>query len=163
ASGARCLRAERSESMIKRTLSVAVLVAALVAMPVRRAEAFAFVDYSALIQRLALFLQYMVQFRQLLHAGQDSLAAFKSAFEDVKKIKDCREQIAAEHKQADLAKRPVNQAKVGALEAEITAVQAKYHGEDLMLRNQQAIMFLVGEDQAQRFYLETLDRGWLEQ
>jgi hypothetical protein len=236
-------------------------------MPVKRAEAFAFVDYSALAQRLALFIQYMVQFRQLLRAGQDSLAAFKSAYEglknwknmgwvdtlelvnmpwfdgvdgideirnvttlsvmsadqamalwhdadgakdwrknpryqtdpwyrrrvdalfreskrakaqraallrqmqhqnrqlidDVKHVKDCKEQIAAEHKAADLAKRPVNQAKIGALEADIAATQAKYHGEDLMLRNQQAIMFLVGDDEAQRFYLETLDRGWLEQ
>ena len=253
--------------MIKKTVLTVTLVVAIVFAPVRRAEAWVFVDVSALTQRLALFVQYMVQFRQLLRAGQDSLAAFKSAYEglknwknmgwvdtlelvnmpwfdgvegideirnvttltvmsadqamalwteaegardwrknpryqrdpwyknkvdsyfrqskraraqraallrqmqrqnrqlieDVQKIKGAREQIAAEHQQADRAKRPVNQAKVAALQGEIAALEAKYHGEDLVLRNQQAIMFLVGDDEAQRFYLETLDRGWLEQ
>lgn len=253
--------------MTRKVLALAVLVGMLALAPVRKAQAWAFVDYSALAQRLALFLQYMVQFRQLLRAGQDSLAAFNSAYEglrdwksmgwvdtlelvnmpwfdgvegideirnvttltvmsadqamalwkeaegiqdwrrnpryqrdpwyrrkvdsflrqskraraqraallrqmqrqnrqlieDVKKIKSAREKIAEEHKAAEVGKRPVNQAKMGALQGEIAAIEAKYHGEDLVLRNQQAIMFLVGDDEAQQFFIETLDRGWLEQ
>ena len=30
------------------------------------------------------------------------------------------------------------------------------------MANQRAIMFMVGQDDAQRVYLETRDRGWLD-
>ena len=76
--------------------------------------------------------------------------------EDVKKIKRLRDAIEAENKH-----KPVNQAKLTSLQAEIAAVEAKYKGQELILRNQQAIVFLVGEDEAQRVYLETRDRGWM--
>jgi hypothetical protein len=75
---------------------------------------------------------------------------------DVKKIKRLRDAIEAEN-----LKKPVNQAKITSLQAEIAATEARYKGEDLMLKNQQAIIFLVGEDEAQRAYVETRDRGWI--
>jgi hypothetical protein len=75
---------------------------------------------------------------------------------DVKKIKRIRDAIEQENRRT-----PVNQGKIASLQAEIAAVEARYKGEDLMLKNQQAIIFLVGEDEAQRAYLETRDRGWI--
>ena len=80
----------------------------------------------------------------------------KAVSEDVKKIKRLRDAIEQENH-----KSPVNQGKISSLQAEIAAVEARYKGEDLMLKNQQAIIFLVGEDEAQRAYLETRDRGWI--
>jgi hypothetical protein len=80
----------------------------------------------------------------------------KSVSEDVKKIKRLRDAIEAENQN-----KPVNQGKISSLQAEIAAVEARYKGEDLMLKNQQAIMFLVGEDEAQKVYLEQRDRGWI--
>lgn len=80
----------------------------------------------------------------------------RAVSEDVKKIKRLRDAIEQENR-----KSPVNQGKIASLQAEIAAVQARYSGEDLMLKNQQAIIFLVGEDEAQRAYLETRDRGWI--
>jgi hypothetical protein len=82
----------------------------------------------------------------------------KAVSEDVKKIKRLRDAIEQENHN-----RPVNQGKIASLQAEIAAVEARYQGEDLMLKNQQAIIFLVGEDEAQRAYLETRDRGWIIQ
>jgi hypothetical protein len=256
--------------MRKRRISatVIILVGALtIAWPSRPAHAWAFVDYSALAQRAAQFIRAIAQFRQLVRAGRDSLAAFKSAYEglkdwkqmgwvdtlelvnmpwfdgvegideirnvttltvmsadqsmalwsdvkglanwktspryqkdpwykkrvdalmrqskrakaqraallrqmqrqnkqlidDVKKIKSAREAMADEHRLAGLQRRPVNTAKVSALQSEIAAIEAKYQGENLVLRNQQAIMFLVGDDEAQRFYEDTLERGWIQQ
>ncbi len=81
----------------------------------------------------------------------------QSLIEDVKHIKRLRDAIELANQQS-----PVNQAKVGSLTAELNAVEAKYKGQEIVLRNQQAIMFLVGEDEAQRVYLETRDRGWIE-
>lgn len=80
----------------------------------------------------------------------------KAVSNDVKKIKRLRDAIEQANR-----KSPVNQAKIASLQAEIAAVEARYKGEDLMLKNQQAIIFLVGEDEAQRVYLETRDRGWI--
>lgn len=80
----------------------------------------------------------------------------KAVSEDVKKIKRLRDGIEQENRNS-----PVNQGKIASLQAEIAAVEARYKGEDLMLKNQQAIIFLVGEDDAQRAYLETRDRGWI--
>jgi hypothetical protein len=78
--------------------------------------------------------------------------------DDVAKIKRLRDAIELENKSS-----PPSQAKIASLQAEIAAVEARYKGEDLMLKNQQAIIFLVGEDEAQRAYLETRDRGWIIQ
>jgi hypothetical protein len=82
----------------------------------------------------------------------------KAVSEDVKKIKRLRDAIEKENHNS-----PVNQGKIASLQAEIAAVEARYKGEDLMLKNQQAIIFLVGEDEAQRAYLETRDSGWIIQ
>ena len=82
----------------------------------------------------------------------------KAVSDDVAKIKRLRDAIELENKSS-----PPSQAKIASLQAEIAAVEARYKGEDLMLKNQQAIIFLVGEDEAQRAYLETRDRGWIIQ
>jgi hypothetical protein len=55
----------------------------------------------------------------------------------------------------------VNQGKIQTLQAEIQALEAKHQGEGLQMANQRAIMFMVGQDDAQRVYLETRDRGWV--
>lgn len=80
----------------------------------------------------------------------------KAVNDDVLKIKRLRDAIEAENQH-----HPVNQAKVTSLQAEIAATEAKYKGQELMVRNQQAIIFLVGEDEAERSYLEQRDRGWM--
>jgi hypothetical protein len=81
----------------------------------------------------------------------------KAVSEDVKKIKRLRDAIQAENRN-----HPVNQGKISSLQAEIAATEARYKGEDLMLKNQQAIVFLVGEDEAQTAYIEQRDRGWMQ-
>jgi hypothetical protein len=55
----------------------------------------------------------------------------------------------------------VNQGKIASLQSELQATEAKYQGEGLQLANQRAIIFMVGQDDAQRVYLETRDRGWV--
>lgn len=75
---------------------------------------------------------------------------------DVQHIKRLRDEIEKANKES-----PVNQAKVQALQAELSAVQAKYQGQDLMLKNQQAILFLVGEEEAKRTWLEYSDPTWM--
>lgn len=246
---------------MRRTSVVAVIVAVLVASA-PRAEAITFHDAPAFAQRVAQFTQYLIQWRQIIGAARDHLAAFRSAYEgmkdwksfgwldtldivnmpwfdgvegidevrnvtfhtvmsvdqaialwddadslsklksnsryrtdpwyrakvdslfrqskraraqraallrqmqaqnralieDVKKIKRLRDEIEKANKE-----KPVNQAKVTSLQAELAAVEAKYQGENIMLANQRAIMFLVGEDEAQRSYIETRDNGWIEQ
>jgi len=77
--------------------------------------------------------------------------------EDVKKVKKVRDQIDAESK-----KNPINHARIASLQGELAAVQARYQGENLMLKNQQAIMFLVGEDNAYRVFLETMESDWID-
>ncbi len=80
----------------------------------------------------------------------------RSINDDVAKIKRLRDAIQAENQH-----HPANQAKITSLQAEIAATEAKYHGQDLMLKNQQAIIFLVGQDEAEASYLEQRDRGWM--
>lgn len=80
---------------------------------------------------------------------------------DLEKIKTLRAGIEKENKDAADAKRPVNQGLITSLQSEITATEAKYQGESLQVANQRAIMFMVGADDAQRVYLETRDRGWI--
>jgi hypothetical protein len=77
--------------------------------------------------------------------------------DDVKKIERIHGEIERENK-----KTPVNHAKVASLEAELAAMNARSAGQNIMLTNQRAIMFLVGEDEAQRVYLETIDSDWLD-
>ena len=77
--------------------------------------------------------------------------------DDVKKIERIHGEIEKENK-----KSPVNHAKITTLQAELAAMQARSQGQSIMLRNQQAIMFLVGEDEAQRVYMETIDSDWLD-
>jgi hypothetical protein len=77
--------------------------------------------------------------------------------EDVSRMRRLRDAIEAENK-----KSPVNQALVTSLQAELTAIQAKHQGENMVLTNQRAIMFLVGEDEAYDSYLETTRSDWLD-
>jgi hypothetical protein len=94
-------------------------------------------------QRAALVRQMQAQNRALI--------------EDVKKIKRLRDAIERESK-----KTPVNHPRIASLQAELAATEAKYQGENMMLANQRAIMFLVGEDDAYRSYLETTQSEWLD-
>jgi hypothetical protein len=81
--------------------------------------------------------------------------------QDVAKIKALRDAIEAENKNPTGKDGTVNQAKIATLQSELQATEAKYQGEGLQLANQRAIMFMVGQDDAQRVYLETRDRGWV--
>jgi hypothetical protein len=81
---------------------------------------------------------------------------------DVDKIKRLRDEIESENKSAAAAKRPANQALIASLQAELSATEAKYQGENMMLVNQRAIMFLVGSDDAYASFLETTKSDWLE-
>ena len=81
---------------------------------------------------------------------------------DLAKIKALRDKIEDENKHPTGSEGAVNQAKIATLQAEITALEAKHQSEGLQVANQRAIMFMVGQDDAQRVYLETRDRGWIE-
>ena len=80
----------------------------------------------------------------------------KELIEDVKKIKRIKHDI-QEINKADT----VDTAKVASLQAELEATEAKFEGNRLILKNQQAIMFLMGENDAQKAFIETIDRGWM--
>jgi hypothetical protein len=80
----------------------------------------------------------------------------KELIEDVKKIKRIKHDI-QEINKADT----VDTAKVASLQAELGATEAKFEGNRLILKNQQAIMFLMGENDAQKAFIETIDRGWM--
>lgn len=82
--------------------------------------------------------------------------------EDTRRIGELRGKVARENTEAAAQKRPVNQARIASLQAEIAAVEARYKGQEMMLKNQQAIMNLVGEDNAYWHYLETSRSDWLE-
>ena len=81
---------------------------------------------------------------------------------DIAKIKSLRDQIQAENEKPTGSNGAVNSAKIASLQAEIQALEAKHQGEGLQMANQRAIMFMVGQDDAQRVYLETRDRGWVD-
>jgi hypothetical protein len=93
--------------------------------------------------RAALMRQMQAQNRQLI--------------EDTKTIKKLRDEIARESK-----KDPINHARITSLKAELVAVEARYGSENLILKNQQALMFLVGEDEAYRSFQEALESDWLD-
>jgi hypothetical protein len=81
---------------------------------------------------------------------------------DVAKITALRDAIQNENQNPTGADGTVDAAKIVSLQAEIQAVGAKHQGEGLQLANQTAIMFMLGQDDAQRVYLETRDRGWID-
>jgi hypothetical protein len=81
---------------------------------------------------------------------------------DIAKIKALRDQIEAENEHPTGSNGTVNTAKIASLQAEIQALEAKHQGEGIQMANQRAIMFMVGQDDAQRVYLETRDRGWID-
>jgi hypothetical protein len=80
---------------------------------------------------------------------------------DIAKIKALRDKIQAENENPTGKDGTVNQGKIATLQAEMQALEAKHQGEGLQMANQRAIMFMVGQDDAQRVYLETRDRGWV--
>jgi len=81
---------------------------------------------------------------------------------DIAKLQALRDAIQAENEKPTGADGTVNQSKIATLQAEIQALEAKHQGEGLQMANQRAIMFMVGQDDAQRVYLETRDRGWID-
>ncbi len=82
--------------------------------------------------------------------------------EDMAQIKALRDQIQDENQAPTGGDGTVDAAKIASLQGEIAALEAKHQGEGLQLANQRAIMFTVGQDDAQRVYLETKDRGWID-
>jgi hypothetical protein len=80
----------------------------------------------------------------------------KDLIEDVKKIKRIKTDIQTIN-QAPV----VDATKLASLQAELTATEAKFEGNSLILKNQQSIMFLMGENDAQRAFEEVIDRGWM--
>jgi len=80
----------------------------------------------------------------------------KDLIEDVKKIKRIKMDIQTINQTP-----PVDVAKLTSLQAELTATEAKFQGNSLILKNQQAIMFLMGENDAQKAFEATIDRGWI--
>lgn len=84
-----------------------------------------------------------------------------SLTKDLARIKALRDKIEDENKHPTGSQGAVNQAKIASLQAEISALEAKHQSEGLQVANQRAIMFMVGQDDAQRVYLETRDRGWV--
>jgi hypothetical protein len=81
---------------------------------------------------------------------------------DIAKIKALRDKIQAENENPSGSNGTVDSAKIASLQAEVQALEAKHQGEGLQMANQRAIMFMVGQDDAQRVYLETRDRGWID-
>lgn len=81
---------------------------------------------------------------------------------DIAKIKALRDKIQAENENPSGSNGTVDSAKIASLQAELQALEAKHQGEGLQMANQRAIMFMVGQDDAQRVYLETRDRGWVD-
>ena len=80
----------------------------------------------------------------------------KDLIEDVKKIKRIKHDLQVVNQAS-----PVDAAKLASLQAELQATEAKFQGNTLILKNQQAIMFLMGENDAQAAFVDTIDRGWI--
>ena len=80
----------------------------------------------------------------------------KDLIEDVKKIKRIKTDIQAINQEPT-----VDATKLASLQAELTATQARFEGNSLILKNQQAIMFLMGENDAQRAFEEVINRSWV--
>ena len=76
--------------------------------------------------------------------------------EDVKKIKRIKTDIQTINQEPT-----VDVTKLASLQAELTATEAKFQGNSLILQNQRSIMFLMGENDAQRAFEEVIDRGWI--
>lgn len=80
----------------------------------------------------------------------------QNLIEDVKKIKRIKTSI------QDINQAPtVDATKLASLQAELEATEAKFEGNSMILKNQQAIMFLVGEGDAQKSFEEVLNRSWM--
>jgi hypothetical protein len=75
---------------------------------------------------------------------------------DVAKIRRLRDRIEDESK-----KSPVNQGLVSSLQAELTAVEAKYQSENMILVNQRAIMTMVGEENMHESFREAAEGEWV--
>jgi hypothetical protein len=80
----------------------------------------------------------------------------KELIEDVKKIKRIKTDIQTINQEPT-----VDATKLASLQAELTATQAKFEGNSLILKNQQAIMFLLGENDAQRAFEDVISRSWV--
>ena len=87
---------------------------------------------------------------------QQFKAENKDLIEDVKKIKRIKTDIQEINQTT-----PVDATKLASLQAELTATEAKFQGNSLILKNQQSIMFLMGENDAQKAFEEVIDRGWI--
>jgi hypothetical protein len=80
----------------------------------------------------------------------------KGLSRDILRMKAVRQAIEDLSKEAVANKKPVDSAKVAALQAELTALEGKYQSEQIMLANQRALMFMVGEDDAHDVFMELM-------
>jgi len=80
----------------------------------------------------------------------------KGLIADVKRIQDIKTTIEQVNQVS-----PVDATKLASLQAELASVEAKYKGNGLIVKNQQAIMMLMGENDAQKAFVEVIDRGWM--
>lgn len=98
-------------------------------------------------QKIAIVRMLQAQNRQLI--------------EDTERIGKLRAELAAENDKAALANRPVNQARIASLHAAIAAIEARYQGQEMMLKNQQLIMHMVGRENAQQHYIHHTRSEWI--
>jgi len=88
---------------------------------------------------------------------QQMKAANIDLMENVRLVKRLRDQV-----QVASMESPVDISKIQALNAQISAIQAKYQGESLILKNQQAIMFMVGDRNMLQAYENQVDRRYVQ-
>jgi conjugal transfer/entry exclusion protein len=110
---------------------------------------------------------YRAKVNSLLRQGKRSqavksalLSQFKAEnkdlIEDVKKIKRIKTEIQAANQATT-----VDVSTITSLQAELEATQARFEGNSLILKNQQAIMFLMGDNDAQRAFEDVISRSWV--
>jgi hypothetical protein len=80
----------------------------------------------------------------------------KALTRDIARMKNLRGEIEKANTEAVAKKIPVDAAKVASLQAELTALEGKYQSEDLMLKNQRALMFMMGEDDAHQVFMDLM-------
>jgi hypothetical protein len=108
----------------------------------KRVDAIRSISRRARAHRVAILRQMQMQNRAL--------------DKDIKRVRLLRDRIEEESK-----KSPVNQGAVSSLQAELTAVEAKHQGENMLLVNQRAIMGMVGEENMDESFEEAVDGDWL--
>jgi hypothetical protein len=85
----------------------------------------------------------------------------KALTEDIKRVRRLRDEIQKANEDK-VSGKPVDTAKVQALQAELVALEAKMEGESLMVTNQRILMGLAGDDEAHNEFMRMVQdrRSW---